>query len=229
MAHSSSYTPLSLTNPSWSPNAISGSFCILKSWGSFGGGVFVLASVCFSSSKFSLDNHIQTQQPTARYFPNTPAESLSLTLTPVFPAVYWASSLAHPKGFSDLACLRQNESSSFLNSSLALSVLPVFGLEHRFPIDKSLTWRLFWIFPYFMLITRHQMLLLPNHLLKWFHNSDMEHLLLDPWNYLPLQTLISSVQVPHHSLRGLSKPHSLWGHCFATMAHHCLQNEQSFH
>ena len=93
-------------------------------------------------------------QPTARCFPNTPAESLSLTLTPVFPAVYWASSLAPPKGFSDLACLRENESSSFLISSLVLSVFPVFGLQHRFPVDKPLTWRLFRVFPYFTLMTK---------------------------------------------------------------------------
>lgn len=204
MAHSSSYIPLSLTNPSWSPNAIAGSFCILKSWGSFGGVVCPCFCLFLKFQILPGQSHPNPwPQPTARCFPNTPAESLSLTLTPVFPAVYWASSLAHPKGFSDLACLRQNESSSFLISSLVLSVLPVFGLEHRFPIYKPLTWRLFWIFPYFMLITRHQVLLFPNHLLNWFHNSDMEHLLLDPWNYLPLQTSISSVQMPHHSLRGL--------------------------
>ena len=53
-----------------------------------------------------------------------------------------------------------------------------------------------------------QVLLFPNHLVNSFHNSDTEDLLLDHWHYRPLQTLISSVQPPHHSLRGLSKPHT---------------------
>lgn len=155
MAHSSSYIPLSLTKPSWSSNAITGS-CVLKSW-------------CLYL-KFRIlpgQSHLNSwPQPTARCFPNIPAESLSLTLTPVFPAVYWASSLAHPKGFSHLACLRQNESSIFLISSLVFSVFPVFGLQHHFPIYRPLTRKLFWTFPYFTLITRHQVLLFPNHLLN---------------------------------------------------------------